>query len=52
MLKGVTTGIAITIAATLVVGYIVVQSGYIPANADATPGPMRLGYLAHHWMPR
>jgi mono/diheme cytochrome c family protein len=40
MLKGVTTGIAITIAATLVVGYIVVQSGYIPANADATPDPI------------
>jgi thiosulfate dehydrogenase len=40
MLKGVTIGIVATIAATLVVGYILVQSGYIPANADATPGPI------------
>ena len=40
MLKGIIAGIAVTIAAALVGGYILVQSGFIPANADATPGPI------------
>jgi thiosulfate dehydrogenase len=40
MLKGVTIGIAISILATLVVGYIIIRTGYIPANADASPGPI------------
>ena len=40
MLKGIIAGIAVTIAAALVGGYILIQSGFIPANADATPGPI------------
>jgi len=40
MLKGFIAGIAVTIAVALIGGYILVQSGFIPANADATPGPI------------
>jgi hypothetical protein len=36
MLKGFITGIAVTAVATVVGGYIVLQTGLIPANADAT----------------
>jgi hypothetical protein len=40
MLKGLIAGVALTAAAALVGGYILLQSGLIPANADATPGQM------------
>ena len=40
MMKGFIAGIAFTIAAALIGGYMLVQSGFIPANADATPGPI------------
>ena len=46
MLKAVIAAIALTITATLVGGYLIVQSGLIPANADATPGPVET------WMAR
>ncbi len=38
MLKGLIAGVAITIAAALVGGYLVIVTGLVPANADATPG--------------
>jgi thiosulfate dehydrogenase len=40
MLKSFIAGIAATIAVTLVFGYLLLRSGIIPANADATPGPI------------
>ena len=40
MLKGFIAGAVLTIAAAIVSGYILIQSGLIPANADATPGPL------------
>lgn len=40
MLKGLVPGIAATIVVALVGGYLLLQSGLIPANADATPGPI------------
>jgi thiosulfate dehydrogenase len=40
MLKSLIAGVAATAAAALVGGYVLLQSGLIPANADATPGPM------------
>jgi thiosulfate dehydrogenase len=46
MLKTVIAAIALTITAALVGGYLIVQSGLIPANADATPGPVET------WMAR
>ena len=38
MLKGVILGIALTFAVALGGAYVLLQSGFIPANADATPG--------------
>lgn len=38
MLKGVVSGIALTLAVALIGAYALVQSGLIPANADAKPG--------------
>ena len=38
MLKGVVWGIALTIGIALIGVYVLVQSGLIPANADAKPG--------------
>jgi mono/diheme cytochrome c family protein len=38
MLKGVVFGVAITLAVALIGAYFLVQSGLIPANADAKPG--------------
>src|SRR5271167_1621579 len=38
MLRGLIAGVAITAAGALVSGYIILLSGLIPANADATPG--------------
>jgi thiosulfate dehydrogenase len=40
MLKGFVVGAVLTIAAAIVSGYILIQSGLIPANADATPGSL------------
>jgi mono/diheme cytochrome c family protein len=38
MLKGVYGGIALTIVLALIGGFVLVESGLIPANADAKPG--------------
>jgi mono/diheme cytochrome c family protein len=38
MIKGIIIGIALTLSVGLVVGYALVRSGWIPANADAQPG--------------
>jgi len=38
MLKGVVLGVALTIMVALTGGYALVNSGLIPANADAKPG--------------
>jgi thiosulfate dehydrogenase len=38
MLKGFVWGITLIIAVALICGYLLVQSGLIPANADAKPG--------------
>jgi mono/diheme cytochrome c family protein len=40
MLKAFTAGIVVTIAAAVAGGYLLLQSGRIPANADATPSPI------------
>jgi len=40
VLKGVLFGVALTIGVTLIGGYLLVNSGLIPANADAKPGWM------------
>jgi mono/diheme cytochrome c family protein len=37
MLKGVVSGVALTLAVALIGAYSLVRSGLIPANADATP---------------
>jgi mono/diheme cytochrome c family protein len=38
MIKGILLGIALTLLGTLGLGYVLVRSGHIPANADAPPG--------------
>ena len=38
MLKGIVTGIAITIGVALIGAFALVESGLIPANADEKPG--------------
>ncbi len=40
MLKAFIAGIVVTIAGAVAIGYLLLQSGHIPANADATPGPI------------
>ena len=40
MLKAFIAGIVVTIAGAVAIGYLLLQSGRIPANADATPGPI------------
>jgi thiosulfate dehydrogenase len=40
MFKGFVSGIVTVIVVALVGGYVIVQQGWIPANADATPGPI------------
>ncbi len=42
MLKSFIAGVAATVAVALAGGYLILQSGYIPANADATPGPIEI----------
>ena len=46
MLKGVISGVALTIGVALIGAYSLVQSGLIPANADAKPGRLET------WMAR
>src|ERR1700676_4796550 len=43
MLKGVVSGIALTLAVALIGAYFLVRSGVIPANADAKPGWLETG---------
>ena len=38
MLKGMVLGVALTLVVALICAYLLVQSGLIPANADAKPG--------------
>jgi thiosulfate dehydrogenase len=38
MFKGVVLGVVLTLAVALIGAYVLVRSGLIPANADATPG--------------
>lgn len=40
MLKGFIAGIVVTIVVAAAAAYLILQGGYIPANADATPGPI------------
>lgn len=40
MLKGVISGVVLTLAVALLAVYAIVQSGLIPANADATAGAL------------
>lgn len=42
MLKGVVSGIILTIIVALIGAYALVQSGYIPANADGKPSWLEL----------
>lgn len=46
MLKGIVSGVALTLAVALIGAYSLVQSGLIPANADAKPGRLEI------WMAR
>jgi thiosulfate dehydrogenase len=46
MLKGVVSGVALTLVVALIGAYALVQSGLIPANADAKPGQLET------WMAR
>jgi len=38
MFKGIVSGVVLTLVVVAVVGYLLLRSGAIPANADATPG--------------
>jgi mono/diheme cytochrome c family protein len=40
MLKGVISGIGLTLAVALIAAYTLIQSGFIPANADAQPSSL------------
>lgn len=40
MIKGFIVGIILTIALALLAGFLVLQNGVIPANADTNPGPI------------
>jgi thiosulfate dehydrogenase len=46
MLKGVVSGVALTLAVALIGAYFLVRSGLIPANADTKPGSLET------WMAR
>ncbi len=46
MLKGIVSGIAITIGVALISAFALVESGLIPANADAKPGWLET-WMAH-----
>lgn len=42
MIRGLVAGVVATILIALVAGYLLLQSGFIPANADAKPGGLEL----------
>lgn len=46
MLKAVIVGVALTLALALISAYVLLQSGLVPANADAKPGGLET------WMAR
>ncbi|GEM_PF-1929285 len=46
MLKAMVSGIALMMLVALIGAYALVQSGFIPANADAKPGRFET-WLAH-----
>ncbi len=46
MLRSVVLGIALTLAVGLLGAYVLVESGYIPANADAEPSRLET-WMAH-----
>jgi thiosulfate dehydrogenase len=46
MLKGVVSGIVLSVVIALIGAYLLVRSGFIPANADAIPGSLET------WMAR
>jgi thiosulfate dehydrogenase len=46
MLKGMVLGVVLTLAVALVGAYLLLQSGLIPANADAAPGSLET-WMAH-----
>ena len=46
MLKGIVTGVVLTFAVALIGAYALVQSGLIPANADASPSGLET-WMAH-----
>jgi thiosulfate dehydrogenase len=46
MLKGMVWGAALTVAVALVGAYFLLQSGLLPANADANPGRLEI-WMAH-----
>ena len=46
MLKGIVSGIALTLVVALFGAYSLVRSGFIPANADATPSRLET-WMAH-----
>jgi len=45
-MKGVIVGFALAVAAAVIGGYVLLKSGFVPANADATPGALET------WMAR
>jgi mono/diheme cytochrome c family protein len=42
MVRGFLFGVLATIAAALLLGYIVLRNGLVPANADAKPSPLEI----------
>lgn len=42
MIRGFAVGVIATILIALIAGYLLLQSGFIPANADASPGGFEL----------
>ena len=52
MLKAMVSGIALMLAVALVGAYLLVRSGHIPANADATPADWKHGWPVLRWMRR
>lgn len=42
MLKGMISGVVLTLVVIFLGGYVLIKSGYIPANADGKPGPLEL----------
>jgi mono/diheme cytochrome c family protein len=42
MMRGFIAGVAASVVVAAAVGFVIIQSGLIPANADATPGGLEL----------